>query len=177
MNLGLNRLTPDVLVLLIGVYAVRSGPILIANISACLKNTCDCTSLVKYKPQDDFLKLIACGDGTAFGIRFGIPLEGKWVWHLKDTIDQMFMDLFRAKNLPDLFGDDEGEYDTSQYDERSTTTRERINPEQAASLLLRKDDNDFQRAWDVLRDMMDDEAYKKEVQSFVEFEQCYRLLK
>ena len=74
---------------------MRSGPILIRNLSA---HWCNTTSFTCYKPQDEFLKLIACGDGTAFGIRFGIPLEGEWVWQLKDTIDQMFMDLFQVKN-------------------------------------------------------------------------------
>ena len=30
--------------------------------------------LIEYIPQDDFLKLLMCGDGTALGFRFGIPL-------------------------------------------------------------------------------------------------------
>lgn len=55
-----------------GVYAVRSGPILIQNLMQQLLN--DGTSMVQYKPQDDFLKLLMCGDGTALGFRFGVPL-------------------------------------------------------------------------------------------------------
>jgi 8-oxo-dGTP pyrophosphatase MutT (NUDIX family) len=52
-------------------------------------------NLIVYNPQDDFLKLLMCGDGTALGFRFGIPIYGKWVWHLKDYIDNKFMNLFR----------------------------------------------------------------------------------
>mmetsp|Transcript_17453 Transcript_17453/g.26083 ORF Transcript_17453/g.26083 Transcript_17453/m.26083 type:complete len:539 (+) Transcript_17453:96-1712(+) len=157
-----------------GVYAVRSGPILVKNLSAYFKDAYESTSLIEYKPQNEFLKLIACGDGTAFGIRFGIPLEGKWVWQLKDTIDQMFMDLFRVKNLPDLSEDTGGQYDISQYDERSTRP-ELLEPGQAAKLLLKKDVQDFQRAWDVLRGMMDDEVYREEVQNCVATLQCSKI--
>lgn len=151
-----------------GVFAVRSGPILVENISNAL-NDCE-TSMVEYCPQDDFLKLIACGDGTALGFRFNIPLQGEWVWKLKDKIDNMFMDLFRVGKLPQRNEDDDGAsvnkeegYDTSQYDER-VSRREPLQPKDGACLLLQKDDNvDFERAWDVLRDMMDDENYREEV--------------
>ena len=59
-----------------GVYAVRSGPILIQNLMTSLSiNAADgAIELVKYVPQDDFLKLMMCGDGTALGFRFGVPL-------------------------------------------------------------------------------------------------------
>jgi selenide,water dikinase len=155
-----------------GVYAVRSGPILIENISTCLNHgMSDSESLVEYRPQDDFLKLISCGDGTALGFRFGIPLEGKWVFELKDTIDQMFMDLFRLQNLPDLDAE-EGKYDTSQYDER-VVRPERLQPEEGAKLLLRKDEDvNYQRAWDVIRDMMDDEKYKQDVLKYTTRIEC-----
>ena len=58
-----------------GVYAVRSGPILIQNLVARFKGK----PLVEYKPQDGFLKLLMCGDGTAFGFCFGLGLKCKWV--------------------------------------------------------------------------------------------------
>lgn len=145
-----------------GVYAVRAGPILIENIFKSL--SCDCDSLTEYEPQDDFMKLIACGDETAIGFRFGIPLQGKWVWQLKDTIDQMFMDLFRVKNLPVSCDHDSGDtIDTSQYDKRNSRPYPLL-PDQGAELLLRTDDEvDFESAWNVIRDMMDDESYKSDV--------------
>jgi len=88
-----------------GVYAVRSGPILIENLSRFLGMTSKqmeggeanhSNNLIVYNPQDDFLKLLMCGDGTALGLRFGIPIYGKWVWRLKDYIDNKFMNLFRV---------------------------------------------------------------------------------
>jgi NADH dehydrogenase FAD-containing subunit len=174
-----------------GVYAVRSGPILIENLTRFLgvnphsqsdvaANTND---LIAYHPQDDFLKLLMCGDGTALGFRFGIPLYGKWVWKLKDHIDSMFMDLFCVSKFSQ--GDatkstaktdekeedgveyDGVEYDTSQYDKHESV-KERMHPDDAAVLLLRRDDEvDFQIAWRTLREMMADEYYKEDVLSAI----------
>jgi hypothetical protein len=39
------------------------------------------------------------GDGRSLGSKFGICFYGKWVWHMKDFIDQSFMDLFDPNNL------------------------------------------------------------------------------
>ena len=58
--------------------------------------------LTPYEPQDDFLKLIVCGDGKAFGFRFGIPIYGKWVFQMKNAIDISFMNLFQPNFLPKL---------------------------------------------------------------------------
>mmetsp|Transcript_31964 Transcript_31964/g.52132 ORF Transcript_31964/g.52132 Transcript_31964/m.52132 type:complete len:285 (-) Transcript_31964:522-1376(-) len=171
-----------------GVYAVRSGPILIENLIRFLgakshsmtNDEANRSDLVAYNPQSDFLKLLMCGDGTALGFRFGIPLYGKWVWELKDHIDQMFMDLFDVNNLPTrtnsgteekVDGDEEDrhnkECDNSQYDTYEAK-KERMKAEDAGKLLLRRDDDvDFQTAWSVLREMMADEKYKEEVLSIV----------
>lgn len=67
-----------------GVYAVRSGPILAENLTRYLgiANHSRTEGLVPYHPQDDFLKLLMCGDGTALGFRFGIPCE-----QFMETID------------------------------------------------------------------------------------------
>ena len=103
-----------------------------------------------------------CGDGTALGFRFGVPLYGKWVWKLKDHIDVMFMDLFDVAKLPKLDGKKD-EYDTAQYD-ASIERPPPLDSDEAAKLLLRTDDDvDFHRAWDVLRDMMADDKYKNDV--------------
>ena len=146
-----------------GVYAVRAGPILIENLTGYLAGKSQ-DALTKYNPQSDFLKLLMAGDGTALGFRFGLPLFGKWVWLLKDNIDVMFMDLFQAKNLPVLDGSKAGDkLDTSQYD-AAEDTKPRLDPKEAADLLLRTDDDvDFQAAWSVLRNMMKDEEYKNSV--------------
>mmetsp|Transcript_19173 Transcript_19173/g.53411 ORF Transcript_19173/g.53411 Transcript_19173/m.53411 type:complete len:137 (+) Transcript_19173:1585-1995(+) len=122
--------------------------------------------LKTYEPQKGFLKLLACGDGKALGFRFGIPFYGKWVFELKDAIDRSFMELFQKENLPELI---EGEpYDTSQYD-ASTNRRPPIPSIDAALLLQRSDDNvDYLKAWDILRDMAEDDAYRGEVLQHVE---------
>lgn len=67
--------------------AVRAGPILIQNISRLLSYYSNEASVgsgvnrsfVTYSPQEDFLKLIVCGNGEALGFRFGVPFYGKWV--------------------------------------------------------------------------------------------------
>jgi selenide, water dikinase len=148
-----------------GVYAVRSGPILIENLIRYLgqKSHTKKSELVTYDPQDDFLKLIMCGDGTALGFRFGIPIYGSWVWKLKDHIDTMFMDLFDVNKLPKYNKEEGIELDTAQYDTYETA-KEKMKVEDAAKLLLRRDDDvDYQTAWSVIREMNTDEDYRKEV--------------
>ena len=178
-----------------GVYAVRAGPILIQNLIAYLdqnynqqqdqegRSQEESDKLVEYHPQDDFLKLLVCGDGTALGFRFGFPIHGKWVMQLKDAIDQKFMNLFREENLPDLStaNDDDGDsdggqkqkkpnrYDTSQYDATYGDRPEPLPPKDAATYLQRTDDDvDYMVAWNILRDMADDENYRGHVIEFIE---------
>ncbi len=79
-----------------GVYAVRQAPVLFHNLRAVLLNQ----PLHKYKPQDDFLSLLALGEKTAAGSKFFFGFYGDWVWHWKDRIDRKFMDKFHQ--LPEL---------------------------------------------------------------------------
>ncbi|MBC7966045.1 MAG: selenide, water dikinase SelD [Fuerstia sp.] len=74
-----------------GVYAVRQGPILWQNLNRCLQGS----ELIPYKPQRDFLRLLATGDGRAI-------VQWKWFagigahwWRLKDRIDSKFMHMHR----------------------------------------------------------------------------------
>lgn len=141
-----------------GVYAVRAGPILVDNLTRYLGQK----PLLPYIPQEDFLKLLVCGDGTALGFRFGRPIYGRWVMELKDHIDRMFMSLFKEENLSAL--DEGASYDTSQYDARDDSRRVPFSPSEAAILLQRTDDNvNYVIAWDVLRDMVKDDDYKAKV--------------
>jgi hypothetical protein len=148
-----------------GVYAVRAGPILIENLTRFLSSKCgddNSPSLKAYVPQGDFLKLLACGDGKALGFRFGIPIYGRWVFQLKDAIDRSFMDLFRKENLPELI---EGQpYDTSQYDDSGDDRPSPLSSIDAAILLQRTDDDvDFRQAWNVLKDMAENDNYRDKV--------------
>lgn len=74
-----------------GVYAVREGPIITANLRAALEGK----PLTTYKPQGDFLMLMNMGDGSAIGAKWGFSFEGKWVMRWKDRIDRAFMRLFQ----------------------------------------------------------------------------------
>lgn len=78
-----------------GVYAVRQGPLLAANLRAFLEGR----PLRCYRPQRDFLALLNLGDGTAVGSKWGLAFEGRPVMRLKDWIDRRFMALFTASAL------------------------------------------------------------------------------
>jgi len=75
-----------------GVYAVRTGPVLAANIRAWLAGR----RPRRYRPQRDALYLVSTGDTHAIGTRNGVTFEGDWVWRVKDWIDRRFMARFRA---------------------------------------------------------------------------------
>lgn len=70
-----------------GVYAVRQGKILAANLKAKLAGQ----PLRPYRPQRHFLSLLACGNQDAVGAKGRLSLAGPWVWRLKDHIDRRFM--------------------------------------------------------------------------------------
>lgn len=70
-----------------GVFAVRQGPVLAANLAAMLRGE----PLTEYHPQRDYLKLISLGGKRALCDWHGITLHGAWLWRLKDWIDRGFM--------------------------------------------------------------------------------------
>src|SRR5262245_15401745 len=63
-----------------GVYAVRAGPFLDANLRARLAGG----PLRRYRPQRDFLALLNLGDRRALGGKWGLAASGHAVWRLKD---------------------------------------------------------------------------------------------
>ncbi len=75
-----------------GVYAVRQGPTLIANLRARVMGG----SMRRYRPQRDFLSLLNLGDGRALASKWGIALEGNWAFTLKDRIDRRFVRRFQV---------------------------------------------------------------------------------
>ncbi|HZV95659.1 MAG TPA: selenide, water dikinase SelD [Candidatus Nitrosocosmicus sp.] len=75
-----------------GVYAVRQGPVLTANLRARLMGQ----PLEPYRPQRDFLSLLNLGDGRAIGSKWGASVEGASVFKLKDRIDRRFVDRFQV---------------------------------------------------------------------------------
>ncbi len=74
-----------------GVYAVRQGPVLAANLLAFFAGReltpfcCD---------GRDFLSLLNCGDGRAILRKGRLVVQGRWAMALKDWIDRRFMRSF-----------------------------------------------------------------------------------
>lgn len=77
-----------------GVYAVRQAPILLHNLRAALSGG----EMWRYRPQRDYLKLISAGGKTAVADKWGLPLDGAWLWRWKDRIDRRFIAMLA--NLP-----------------------------------------------------------------------------
>ena len=75
-----------------GVYAVREGPVLDANLRARLTGA----SLRVYRPQRDFLTLLNLGGGEAIAAKWGLALRGRAAFRLKDWIDRRFVERFRV---------------------------------------------------------------------------------
>jgi selenide,water dikinase len=74
-----------------GVYAVRQGPVLWANIQRMFAGR----DLTRYDPQRGFLSMLATGDGRAIGQYKGFSFHGGWVWKWKDRIDRKFMRMYQ----------------------------------------------------------------------------------
>ena len=73
-----------------GVYAVRQGPALFANIRRQLLGQ----ALQAFVPQQAFLSLLSTGDKAAVAVKYGLHVHGALAWRWKDWIDRRFMRLF-----------------------------------------------------------------------------------
>jgi len=78
-----------------GVFAVRAGPALAANLLAALKGG----PLATFIPSARFLALVSCGGRRAVGIYGAASFEGGWVWRWKDRIDRGFIARYSAAAL------------------------------------------------------------------------------
>ena len=79
-----------------GVFAVRAAPFLHYNLRAALTGE----ARKPWRPQKNYLKLIALGGKSALAEKFGRTLEGPLLWRWKDRIDAKFMD--KLRNLPPM---------------------------------------------------------------------------
>jgi len=75
-----------------GVYAVRAGPPLLANLRAAWQGQ----PLKPYLPQKRTLNLLSCGSCHAVAVWGGLSVEGAWVWRWKDRIDRRFVATYAA---------------------------------------------------------------------------------
>jgi selenide,water dikinase len=76
-----------------GVYAVRAGPPLAANLHRFVEGA----PLRPYLPQRRTLNLLSCGERSAIGVWGAWSAQGRWVWWWKDRIDRAFV---RRYSLP-----------------------------------------------------------------------------
>ena len=70
-----------------GVYAVRAGPPLLANLRAASQGK----PLKPYMPQARTLNLLSCGGRHAIAVWGDLAVEGAWVWRWKNRIDREFV--------------------------------------------------------------------------------------
>lgn len=70
-----------------GVFAVKQGPVLAANI----RREAHGAALRKYRPQHHALALISTGGKHAIASRGRFVAEGDWVWRWKDRVDRAFV--------------------------------------------------------------------------------------
>lgn len=70
-----------------GVYAVRQGPILAANLRAAFSNG----SMRTFRARPHTLALISTGDKHAVAARGRWAIEGDWVWRWKDWVDRRWV--------------------------------------------------------------------------------------
>lgn len=76
-----------------GVYAVREGPTLDANLRARLCGA----PLRAYRPQRRILSLIHLGDRRALASKWGLVAVGGWVWRWKRWLDGRFVARYRTR--------------------------------------------------------------------------------
>ena len=73
-----------------GVYAVRQGPVLAANLRAVATGH----ALRRYRPQRRTLAIVGLGDGRAVAGRGAWHAGGAWAWRWKQWLDRRFMARF-----------------------------------------------------------------------------------
>ena len=79
-----------------GVFAVRAGPTLAANLVAALEGK----ALRPQASSARHLALVSTGNRHAVGVWNGWSWEGGWVWRWKDRIDRAFVARYGAPGAP-----------------------------------------------------------------------------
>ena len=101
-----------------GVFAVRQGPPLAANLRRAVEER----ALKDYRPQRRWLALISTGDRYAVASRGALGFSGAWVWRWKDWIDRRFMAKFNQ--LPQM-----------RQDEAAVALSVKLDPQETAQAI------------------------------------------
>ncbi|KQT88317.1 FAD-dependent oxidoreductase [Aurantimonas sp. Leaf443] len=75
-----------------GVFAVRAGPVLAANLRALHRGA----PLAAFRPQKNWLVILSTADGRAIADKWGLSLRGRAVLAWKTSLDTAFLDRYRA---------------------------------------------------------------------------------
>ena len=73
-----------------GVWAVRAGPPLAANLRRAARGR----PLRRWRPHRDALVILGLGDGRAVAWRNGVAVAGRAMWRWKDWIDRRWMRMY-----------------------------------------------------------------------------------
>lgn len=146
-----------------GVYAVRQGPILTHNLMLALSHLDSGDSglptFKRYKPQATFLTLLATGDGSALGSKYGVAFEGTWVYRLKSSIDEKWQAMFQ---VGDTYANESCESEMAIFDG---------SPAEGVAALLGARDvastDAFEKQLAVLRRMDEDVTFRMEIVSII----------
>ena len=76
-----------------GVFAVRQGPPLAANLRRVVLGQAP----EPFVPQARYLSIIGTGDGHAVATRGSWAIEGAWVWRWKNHVDRKWMRLYQRR--------------------------------------------------------------------------------
>ena len=79
-----------------GVWAVRAGPPLAANLRRAARGQ----TPRRWRPQSQALAILGLGDGRALAWRNGIALAGRTMFRLKDHIDRRWMRMYQQPMAP-----------------------------------------------------------------------------
>ena len=73
-----------------GVYAVRQGAVLAANLTRVVRGL----PMLDFLPQQRSLSIISCGGRYAIASRGGWSAEGRWIWWWKNWLDRRWVAKF-----------------------------------------------------------------------------------
>jgi NADH dehydrogenase FAD-containing subunit len=133
-----------------GVYALQEGPILARNLERFAQHQ----PLENFNPNTNgCLQFLSCGDGTALGFAFGLPLRGRWIWQIKNAMDHEFLSLFNP--------DGRNTYATESN--LPSSNKRMLPPSQAAKLLNQIDIANYREAWEILKHMATHEVYRLQI--------------